>query len=494
MLRHHNPLIDFFLKKVTYFWLHFLFFVSTTLIASGFIALFDRELSYINSLFIAVSAMTCTGLEPVDFSTTKTATQIIVYFLIICGNTVLMSLPALVFSRLRNGSGERDVSRELLRRRAMTRMIAIVFCYYFGILLSFTIMNLVYFGAWEAKREILEQNNANFVWYSFFQSASAFGNAGFTLLSLNLVPFNSSSFVLQTTASQILLGNTLFPVAIYCIVSIIRWTSILLRFNSHEVYDYLLSHPRSCFTHIYSFHRTIWLICIIIFINATQVILTLIIDWNGASLTIFDPVFKIQNAIFQSISTRTAGFNSLVLTNESPSILFLYVMFMYISSYPLVISIQKTAEVVRKVDMREYDSNGKEAKTRKEYLQDGLFRAVYTDLAIVSIGILLVCIMEDHRLQNDPNFSIFAVIFEVVSAYGTVGLSLGYGSYVYSFSGVWHWYSKVVLIIVMLFGRHRGLPASHDLMFGGRIHQNTIDLMEDAAASDMSDSQDTIRV
>lgn len=56
----------------------------------------------------------------------------------------------------------------------------------------------------------------------------------------------------------------------------------------------------------------------------------------------------------------------------------------------------------------------------------------------------------------------FSVIFEVVSAYGTVGLSLGVPYADYSFSGAWHVLSKLVLLTVMLRGRHRVLPMAID--------------------------------
>ena len=54
------------------------------------------------------------------------------------------------------------------------------------------------------------------------------------------------------------------------------------------------------------------------------------------------------------------------------------------------------------------------------------------------------------------------IIFEVVSAYGTVGISVGLPTQAYSFSGAWHGASKLVLCLVMLRGRHRGLPVALD--------------------------------
>ena len=77
--------------------------------------------------------------------------------------------------------------------------------------------------------------------------------------------------------------------------------------------------------------------------------------------------------------------------------------------------------------------------------------------------ILLICIIKHTALRlGDPSFSIFSVLFEVISAYGTVGLSLGVPNDHYSFSGTWHVLSKLVLLTVMLRGRHRILPMAID--------------------------------
>jgi Trk-type K+ transport system membrane component len=85
------------------------------------------------------------------------------------------------------------------------------------------------------------------------------------------------------------------------------------------------------------------------------------------------------------------------------------------------------------------------------------------DLWWLLLSIFLICIVERPGLATHaPGFSIFSVIFEVVSAYGTVGLSLGVPYDNYSFSGAWHTLSKLILIAVMLRGRHRILPAAVD--------------------------------
>lgn len=75
---------------------------------------------------------------------------------------------------------------------------------------------------------------------------------------------------------------------------------------------------------------------------------------------------------------------------------------------------------------------------------------------------LICCIERRHILNADPGFSVFSILFEVTSAYGTVGLSLGVPGKNYSLCGDFASLSKVELLFAMLRGRHRGLPFAID--------------------------------
>jgi Trk-type K+ transport system membrane component len=81
---------------------------------------------------------------------------------------------------------------------------------------------------------------------------------------------------------------------------------------------------------------------------------------------------------------------------------------------------------------------------------------------LVLAVLIIVTIKTSHFLADPATFSVFNVIFEVVSAYGCVGISVGLPTQAYSFCGAWHAGSKLVLCLVMLRGRHRGLPVALD--------------------------------
>lgn len=83
------------------------------------------------------------------------------------------------------------------------------------------------------------------------------------------------------------------------------------------------------------------------------------------------------------------------------------------------------------------------------------------DVWWLSLAVLLVCVAESDHYDSQPlAFSTFNIIFEVVSAYSYVGVSVGYPGKNYSFCGEWSSFSKVLLIFISFNGRNRELFAS----------------------------------
>ncbi|KAK9325374.1 cation transport protein-domain-containing protein [Lipomyces orientalis] len=106
----------------------------------------------------------------------------------------------------------------------------------------------------------------------------------------------------------------------------------------------------------------------------------------------------------------------------------------------------------------------KQKKQSTSFIANHLRRQLSFDLWYIFLGLFVICIAEGHKLQDpaDFAFNIFSVLFEVVSAYGTVGLSLGYPGTAMSFSAQLSVISKLVIIAMMIRGRHRGLPYALD--------------------------------
>ena len=102
-------------------------------------------------------------------------------------------------------------------------------------------------------------------------------------------------------------------------------------------------------------------------------------------------------------------------------------------------------------------------ETRVYFVRQQLRSQLSHDLWWIVLAVLFITIAETSSFERDPvTYSVFNILFEVVSAYGCVGISVGLPNMAYSFCGGWHVISKLILCAVMIRGRHRGLPVAID--------------------------------
>ncbi|KAF5021499.1 hypothetical protein F66182_6459, partial [Fusarium sp. NRRL 66182] len=139
---------------------------------------------------------------------------------------------------------------------------------------------------------------------------------------------------------------------------------------------------------------------------------------------------------------------------------------MYISVFPIAIAMRRT-NVYEERSLGIYGTAEEEEEDIKEpsYIGAHLRRQLSFDLWYIFLGLFVIAIVEADRLESSADnyaFSLFAVLFEIVSAYGTVGLSLGYPGTNASFSAQFRVISKLVIIAMQIRGRHRGLPYALD--------------------------------
>jgi hypothetical protein len=87
-----------------------------------------------------------------------------------------------------------------------------------------------------------------------------------------------------------------------------------------------------------------------------------------------------------------------------------------------------------------------------------LFSLLISTRTWLFIFVFLICSFDSyHMAPVDPNITVFRVIFEVISAFGGCGLSIGYPTVTSSFATILTVPSKIILILTMCMGRHRGL-------------------------------------
>lgn len=154
---------------------------------------------------------------------------------------------------------------------------------------------------------------------------------------------------------------------------------------------------------------------------------------------------------------------------------------MYISVFPVAISVRRT-NVYEEKSLGIYSSSSQDEEDdddEKEpsYVGAHLRRQLSFDLWYIFMGLFIIAIAEGKHLQNTNEyaFTVFSCLFEIVSAYGTVGLSLGYPNINASFSAEFSVVSKLVIIAMQIRGRHRGLPYELDraiLLPSENLHKN----------------------
>lgn len=283
-----------------------------------------------------------------------------------------------------------------------------------------------------------------------------------------MISFNDAVLPLLLGSFLIIIGNTGFP----CMLRFVIWVASKLVPHGSGVWEelrFLLDHPRRCFTLLFPANATWWLFWVLLGLNGIDLIFFIILDLNDETVTKLPPGTRVLDGWFQAASTRTAGFSVVSLADLHPAIQVSYLIMMYISVFPIAISLRRTNVYEEKslgvYNPPEDDDTPDSSNTRTQsYVGAHLRRQLSFDLWYVFLGFFLIAIIEGSRLENTNDFAFtqFSVLFEIVSAYGTVGLSLGYPGKNASFSTEFQTLSKLIIIAMQIRGRHRGLPYALD--------------------------------
>ncbi|KNA14952.1 hypothetical protein SOVF_102670 [Spinacia oleracea] len=185
-----------------------------------------------------------------------------------------------------------------------------------------------------------------------------------------------------------------------------------------------------------------------------QVVVFCAMEWSSGVMEGMNSYQKFVGSVFQTANTRHSGESIVDLSLVSPAILVLFIIMMYLPAYTSFLPISDEQE--------ETPEKGIKMKKKKKVVEN----MVLSQLSYLVIFVIIICITERKSLKDDPlNFNVLNIVFEVISAYGNVGLSTGYNckrrlnsdkncsDKLYGFSGRWSNAGKCVLILVMFFGR-----------------------------------------
>ena len=265
------------------------------------------------------------------------------------------------------------------------------------------------------------------LWLAIFHSINAWNNAGFSLFKDNLIGYQSSFLVVFTISMLIIFGGIGYQV----ILEMYLW----LRDRIHKK-----THPQ-VFTLDFKVATSTTIILLVIGIIAFFCIEIRNPETFG-SLNFRDQILV---AWFQSVTPRTAGFNTIDISKMTTAGLFITIALMFIGASP-----GGTGGGMKTTTLRVLTSCTKTILRGKEevLLYD---RKIAITLILKAVGVLVgsvatVIFATILISLTDPTLDFIQILFEVVSAFATVGLSTG-------ITGTISTAAKLILIVTMYVGR-----------------------------------------
>jgi len=376
----------------------------------------EGSMGFINALFTSTSATCVTGLIVVNTSTAFTVFgQLVIMFLIQVGGIGIMtmsSLIALVLGR-KIGLKERLLIKDDLDHLQVSGMVRLVkYVLTFTFVIEGTAAFILFI------RFIFDYNFWRAIYLAIFHAVSAFNNAGFDLFGNSLEGFTGDIVVNFVVISLIVLGGLGFAVMA-------------------ELYD---NKGIKKFTLQTKMVLSFTLLLIVIGFFSF-----LFLEYNNQA-TIGNLPFgqKLLASLFLSITPRTAGFNTVATGQLHSSTLFITIVLMFIGASPGSTGggIKTTTFGVLLMTVWNLIKGNDDIEIFKRRLEDSVvFKALVT--AFLALALIIVVTM---LLSITEAKGFMSILFETVSAFGTVGLSTGITS---TLSEV----GKILITFTMFVGR-----------------------------------------
>ncbi len=358
-----------------------------------------EPISFLDALFTATSAVCVTGLVVVDTGTRFTLFgQTVILLLIQIGGLGFMTSATLIFLIMgkKINLRERLMIQEALNQfnlQGLVRLSIYVLILTFtfegigALLLSFQFVPQ--FGLWKG------------IFFSIFHAVSAFCNAGFDLMG---------SFSSMTSYKENILVNLVVSSLFVC--GGLGYTVIL------DIYQ------KRCFRKL-SLHSKIVVVSTLLLISIGSLSLLALEYKNPDTLGRLSLKGKLMAAYFQAVTPRTAGFNTIPIDKMTPTSLFLIISLMFIGASPC-----STGGGIKTATFATIVSTIKALVTG--YKDVNIFKKrIPLDIVLKSFVIfflaivLIVSVTTILSTTEAHHATLKEVLFEVTSAFGTVGLSMG---------------------------------------------------------------------
>lgn len=423
---------------------------------------FVREVRYkgerfIDAWFTSVSAVCVTGLTTTDFSQFTTVGKLITLLLIQIGGLGIIVFTSIFAFAIFRGLSDQEPLRKILSNVMDTNHqdVVAMLKYVAGFTFVVEALGTLIMGGylqWFVDPQLINYENP--WWWSLFHSISAFNNAGFALNQNNLMNFPTDPVINLTIALLIIIGGLGYPVLIAIHLFIRHRIRYHLSKSEEQSIKRSLADVASLVQVRVALIGTVLLL-------ALGTITTLVFETDNTALADFSNTQKVLISFFHSVSTRTAGFNTVDLGIFHVTTIILYMGLMFIGANPAGtaggIKIPTVAVLYGYIKDWFKEPGQPVILLNRRLSKFALSHAVRLFFfSVIFILLIILGISYTERaylLTPDPLFNLQKVMFEVVSAFGTVGLSLGFTGGVTSFSGIMSDPAKVLIIITMLFGR-----------------------------------------
>lgn len=396
--------------------------------------------SFLDAMFTAASAVSVTGLSTVSIRDTFTVPGIfILMFVLQFGGIGVMALGTFFWLIIRKKIGLRE-RRLIMMDQNQTHMSGLVKLLK-EILLIIVIIELIgalllgvyflkYYPTWQEA-----------FLHGLFASISATTNGGFDITGASLIPFAHDYFVQSINILLITLGAIGFPV-------LVELKGFLLRRKNKAPYNF------SLFAKITS----VTFLGLLIF--GTVAIWVLEYNLFLSDKSVVESFFY---SFFQSATTRSGGLATMDVNDFSDPTLLLLSAMMFIGASPSSVGggIRTTTFALNLLFLFHFARGRRSVKVfKRELHQDDIIKSL-----VVSIMAVLICFFAVIILMLTENQTMLSIIFEVASAFGTTGLSMGITPELTSIG-------KMVIIALMFIGRVGVI--SFLLIIGGRADKESI--------------------
>ncbi|MCM3800383.1 MAG: TrkH family potassium uptake protein [Caldibacillus thermoamylovorans] len=405
--------------KILVLGLSFIILIGAFLLTLPAATVDGKGLPWLDALFTATSATCVTGLVVVDTGTTFTLFgQLVILALIQIGGLGFMTfatLFALILGK-RISLKERLLIKESLNNLSIDGVVRLV-----KRILIFTAVIELIGGILLAIRFSFDMPLPKAIYFGFFHAISNFNNAGFDLMGdfRSLTGYVDDPLVTLVVCTLITLGGIGFIVM-------------------NEVYEYRQ-------TRRFSLHTKIVFVMSSILVVFGTILIFILEYHNPKTLQPLSPLGKFLASLYQAVTPRTAGSNTLNIPDLTQPTLFLIIFLMFIGASPGSTGGGiKTTTFATLLGAVWSNIKGKEDVIffRNRILYDTIYKA----LTVTVSGLFVVMMITMLLTITEPNKDFLMILFEATSAFATVGLSMGLTP---ELSPV----GKILIILTMFAGR-----------------------------------------